>query len=259
MNKNKKLINSGILIIGMIAITTGYANTQYVQAKKNLHFYMAAQAGLVANGFSASGDLKAYVPTPSVAVSTHTNGTSNSLGIGGDAIAGIMWDVNQDMSLGAEINWGANSSAGTSSHTERSGNTETTYRVTQKMKYHYGISMLIGSHLFFKNDDDHLLYMRLGWVNGLFNSSADDGKGVYAGYDGTFNKWDSGMQVGVGLTSKITDHWDWRVEADYIEYGRFTKHSLPTSYFPVAGNNQDAKWTYKPRQMMVSVGVIYKF
>lgn len=245
----------GFLFLSMLAIPATYAHPQYTQNSNSLRFYMGAQTGLLHSDFSASGDLVARPPGVGT-ISGHANGTSNAFGVRGELFFGLMCNLNRYVSFGGEINWGVNSGTGVSYYSPASVGSIYKYRVTQRIKDSYAISVLVGSHsVFHKN----LLYARIGWVNGFFSSRADGGQGIYAGYDGSFNKWDGGVLVGVGLGSTITRHWAWRLETDYIGYGKFTKHSLPTSYFQYAKEKQIAKWTYKPRQLMFSVGLVYRF
>jgi opacity protein-like surface antigen len=222
------------------------------------HFYIGIQQGIINNVLRSSGEIASKYPDQAILPATNDpHGTE--LGFLMELVIGGLWDAGLDDAIGIEVNEGINTGAIKTSGPMDDSEKPATAFVVQRIKYDYGASVLLGHYL--SSTHRALGYVRAGWTRALISSAPETSAGGLAGSDQSFNQWDNGLRLGIGLINQITNHISWRSEVGYTRYHTVAQKSS-SDYFsidPSKGETETAIWTYKPYQFTVTTGIVYNF
>ena len=197
--------------------------------------------------------------SPSSTPALNANQSFLSSGFMGGAYLGLGTMLGQRFYLGAELAGSVLKNKATLTGYE-SMPLGVPFSVTEKLDKTVSINFRPGFYM----TSNNLIFADIGYAFGQFSSSfsADNiGHVINDNLLGTTNswkKWDSGLRLGLGLSSYFTPHVSLRVEYNYTRYKAFSEQSV-FDYGTDPVNTFTNDVNYKPSTQSISLGLTYHF
>lgn len=231
-----------ISTISIFIATSAAANISQTQ------FYLGAQGG--ANMLQVDRDATTNIALfNNSTVTIHNNYKDSGFGVAGGPFMGINIPTSPNFDLGLEINAQFNSTKAKVKTNNPSGFQGQNVNFTEQVLANYGVALIPAIVL--SQQSQTKIYLRAGYSLGYFKF---DNKGTTTfdeGFAGDFNKYLSGVDAGIGMSTQLSDNVGLRLQYDYAYYGKVSK----TSVDPFTTNTTTT--TFRPMTNTVQLGLYY--
>lgn len=231
-----------ISVLSLVVASTSMAGMSQAQ------FYIGAQGG--ANMLQVDRDANTAITLfNGSTVNIDNNYKDSAYGIAGGPFMGITVPASSDVSLGLEVGAQFNSTKAKVSINNPSGFQGQNVSFTQQMLANYTVAFVPAIVL--SQQSQTRLYLRAGYTLGYFKF---DDKGTTTfdqAFRGDFNKYLSGVNGGVGISTQLSQNVGLRLEYDYAYFGKVHK----TSTDPFTTNTTQT--TFRPTSNTVQLGLYY--